>query len=317
MHEFSAETIESIFLDALGLPADQRATFLEKKCGHNQALRDAVEQLLAADEDAGQQDFLQAALLATEAPPQSSGESGETADRRRDERFRVITEHREGGLGEVLLAHDRQLDRDVAVKQIKSKWKFSDEARERFLREAKVTGRLEHPGIVPVYAMGQWPDGQPYYAMRFIEGETLRDAITRFHQAAALGDDNDLKLRELLTRFVDVCNTIQYAHSKRVLHRDIKPSNVMVGPYGETMVVDWGLAKLLDEPMEESMTAGMAEESPSTGSTPTHVGKAVGTPNYMSPEQAKRTHRSDFDSHRHLSVGRDALPLVGWHAAAQ
>ena len=135
--------------------------------------------------------------------------------------------------------------------------------------------------------MGTWPDGQHYYAMRFIEGETMKAAIADYHQSQPESIDADqLQFRELLSRFVDVCNTMQYAHSKHVLHRDIKPSNIMVGPYGETLVVDWGLAKLLDEPAEESMTAAFAGADPSSGSTPTQIGGTVGTPSYMSPEQA-------------------------------
>src|SRR5262249_28164117 len=126
------------------------------------------------------------------------------------------------------------------------------ESRARFLLEAEVTGALEHPGIVPVYGLGTYPDGRPYYAMRFIRGDSLQDAIRRFHHA-----DKDvnrdrgqraLELRQLLGRFVDVCNAMAYAHSRGVLHRDLKPGNIMLGQYGETLVVDWGLAKTLKQP---------------------------------------------------------------------
>src|SRR5262249_24887638 len=120
-------------------------------------------------------------------------------------------------------------------------------SRRRFLREAEVTGRLEHPGIVPVYGLVKDSNGEPCYAMRFIEGETLQDALHRFHQEEGEGHDagkRAVALRQLLQRFVTVCNTIAYAHSKGVLHRDLKPANVMLGPYGETLVVDWGLAKV-------------------------------------------------------------------------
>lgn len=296
------ETIESIFIDAVEMPPDERRVFLDDRCGDDPALRAAVEQLIAADQGAGDGEFLRSALFGKDLA-ESAGEGGleggaAPADASGDaERFRVIRAYRQGGLGEVLLAHDRQLDRDVAVKQIKPRWKDSLEARQRFVQEAKVTGRLEHPGIVPVYAMGAWSDGQHYYAMRFIEGDTMKDVIAKYHLPAlenADGSKQDaadakrLQLRDLLTRFVDVCNTIQYAHSKQVLHRDIKPSNIMVGPYGETLVVDWGLAKLLDEPSEESMTADLVRAlGESSGSTPTQVGGTIGTPQYMSPEQAK------------------------------
>ena len=120
------------------------------------------------------------------------------------------------------------------------------DSRQRFLVEAEITGGLEHPGIVPVYGLGTYGDGRPYYAMRFIQGDSLKEAIARFHADDPLRRDpgrRSLELRKLLRRFLDVCNAIDYAHSRGVLHRDLKPGNVMLGKYGETLVVDWGLAK--------------------------------------------------------------------------
>ena len=117
------------------------------------------------------------------------------------------------------------------------------------MREAEITGRLEHPGIVPVYGLGRDSDGRPYYAMRFIEGKTLKEAIQQFHKAEGPGRDPGeriLALRKLLRHFLDVCDAVGYAHSRGVLHRDLKPANIMLGPYGETLVVDWGLAKPID-----------------------------------------------------------------------
>jgi serine/threonine-protein kinase len=159
--------------------------------------------------------------------------------------------------------------------------------------EAEITGRLEHPGIVPVYALGKNARGQPYYAMRFVKGESLKEAIAQFHaRQAESGHDVrqwNLGLRQLLGRFLDVCDAIAYGHSRGVLHRDLKPSNVMLGPYGETLVVDWGLAKTVDRPESPAGERVELTLRPASGSgiEPTQMGSAVGSPSYMSPEQAE------------------------------
>jgi serine/threonine-protein kinase len=229
-------------------------------------------------------------------------------------RFHVLRAHARGGLGEVFVAYDEELHREVALKEIQPSHAGYEESRSRFLLEAEVTGRLEHPGVVPVYGLGRHADGRPFYAMRFIKGRSLREAIDRFHQAESPNRDpgeRTLALRELLGRFVAVCNTVAYAHSRGVLHRDLKPDNVMLGPYGETLVVDWGLAKLMDckgeEPREgeegpgpKSVPDGVTHGSPTPdGATPeeptalraiqvfaTQADTVLGTPGYISPEQA-------------------------------
>src|SRR5262249_11339842 len=143
-------------------------------------------------------------------------------------------------------------------------------SRARFLLEAEVTGGLEHPGIVPVYGLGAYPDGRPFYAMRFIQGESLQEAIRRFHEAEGPKRDpgeRSLGLRELFGRFVAVCNAVAFAHSRGVLHRDLKPANVMLGGYGETLVVDWGLAKAgADEAVGAASEGGQGVLRPSSGS---------------------------------------------------
>src|SRR5262249_7865960 len=165
-------------------------------------------------------------------------------------RFRILRPHAKGGLGEVFVALDSELNREVALKEIQPRFADHPEARTRFLLEAEITGGLAHPGIVPVYGLGHYADGRPFYAMRFIQGDSLQDAITRLHQAEVPDRDpgeRTLALRGLLGRFIDVCEAVAYAHSRGVLHRDLKPGNVMLGKFGETLVVDWGLAKTVGQ----------------------------------------------------------------------
>ena len=208
-------------------------------------------------------------------------------------RFRIVRPHARGGLGEVFVALDEELHREVALKEIQEPQADNPDSRTRFMLEAEITGGLEHPGIVPVYGLGTYADGRPYYAMRFIRGDSLKDAIERFHRADKAGmapGERTLALRGLLRRFVDVCDAIAYDHSRGVLHRDLKPGNIMLGKYGETLVVDWGLAKPLGQPATgtESTEPGEGSLMPSSMSSASHtlVGSAVGTPQYMSPEQA-------------------------------
>ncbi|HEY7428643.1 MAG TPA: serine/threonine-protein kinase [Gemmataceae bacterium] len=200
-------------------------------------------------------------------------------------RYRVLRFHAAGGLGEVYVAEDTELHREVALKEIKRQHADGRDARSRFVLEGKVTGRLEHPGVVPVYGLGSYTDGRPYYAMRLIQGESLGAAIGRFHVQSP-GRFDSLEFRQLLGRFLAVCQTVAYAHSRGVLHRDLKPANVMLGNYGETLIVDWGLAKVLGRTDDNAAGPDRAKLlRPSGGGREQTVG-AVGTPAFMSPEQA-------------------------------
>lgn len=210
-----------------------------------------------------------------------------------ENRFRIVKEHAKGGLGVVFVAEDQHLKREVALKQIRHDRADIDIYRQKFLQEAEVTGQLEHPGIVPVYALGTDDEGRPYYAMRFIKGEDLQSRIRKFHEDLKNGncDFDGPELRSLLRRFIDVCNAVDYAHDRGVLHRDLKPGNIMLGKHGETLVVDWGLAKPLGlrPGKDPDGTSDMDSELPVPCSeddiSQTRFGTFLGTRAYAPPEQ--------------------------------
>ncbi|MFO0953813.1 MAG: serine/threonine-protein kinase [Isosphaeraceae bacterium] len=203
-------------------------------------------------------------------------------------RFRILKLHAQGGLGRVYEAQDEELGRTVALKEIQPDKADRHDLRSRFVLEAEINGGLQHPGIVPVYSLGHYDDGKPFYAMRFVEGASLRDAVARHHEARPNPDPSTKEFRDLLNRFLDVCNAIGFAHSKGVLHRDLKPHNVMIGNYGEALIIDWGLAKATGK-HDEVSSGGRVEETlvPPSGSAVEETRGVIGTPSYMSPEQAE------------------------------
>ncbi len=205
-------------------------------------------------------------------------------------RFRILRRHVRGGLGEVFVAFDEELRREVALKQIRPEHAGQERSQARFLLEAEITGGLEHPGIVPVYGLGRHADGRPYYAMRFVQGNTLQEAIAQFHGAGSPRRDpgeRTLALRQLLRGLIDVCNALAYAHSRGVLHRDLKPANILLGPFGETLIVDWGLAKPMAGPdLAGSKSVAALRPSLAGDLALTQTGSALGSPGFMSPEQA-------------------------------
>ncbi|HTJ41521.1 MAG TPA: WD40 repeat domain-containing serine/threonine-protein kinase [Kofleriaceae bacterium] len=178
--------------------------------------------------------------------------------------YTILGEHGRGGLGRILRARDERTGRVVAIKEVLA---GHDEAAARFVREAIVTANLQHPAIVPVYEVGRWPNGQPFYAMKLVAGRTLSAAITDAADRVSL-----------LPHVAAVADALAYAHEAGVIHRDLKPSNVLVGAFGETVVIDWGLAKRTNDDHEIPL--------PEIASGETISGSVMGTPAYMPPEQA-------------------------------
>ncbi|MEM7675221.1 MAG: serine/threonine-protein kinase, partial [Myxococcota bacterium] len=215
-------------------------------------------------------------------PAMSSGELGRLLDdpagpgdfpEVEREHYAVGEEFARGGLGRILEAQDHRLGRTVAIKELLSK---DLRAQARFIREAKITARLEHPNIVPIHEAGHWPDGPRFYAMKLVRGTTLASRLED-----AINDEERLRL---VPHLIDVADAVAYAHSQGILHRDLKPSNVMVGPFGETVLIDWGLAKDLRD-SESDIPSSSDGMSPSVFET--SDGIVVGTPPYMPPEQAR------------------------------
>ncbi len=193
----------------------------------------------------------------------------------------------EGGLGRVWATRDTLLNRTVALKEIRPDRLGSQQAVTGFLREAQITGQLEHPNIVPIYDLGRKPGrGEPYYTMRLVDGETFTRAIASHHALRREGKADRLSLSRLLNAFVGVCNAVGYAHSRGVIHRDLKPENVILGAFGEVILLDWGLAKVYTDADEEATGPASIELSADASVGHSVAGKATGTPAYMAPEQA-------------------------------
>ena len=232
--------------------------------------------------------------------------------------YNELEYHGCGGQGEVFKGRDRVLGRLVAIKTIQARLASSPTARRRFEREAAITSLLEHPGIPPVYTSDSCDDkeSRPYYAMRFIEGETLKEKIgprhgSRTNPDAGTPPPRTESLRDLLGRFIQVCQTIQYAHEQNVVHRDIKPDNVICRGLGETVVLDWGLAKnlLINEPENPDEPSGSSHEAV------TEAGKNVpGTPGYMAPERIANPAAGDTAASDIYSLGATlSYLLTGRH----
>ncbi|MDF1665086.1 MAG: tetratricopeptide repeat protein [Planctomycetota bacterium] len=190
----------------------------------------------------------------------------------------------QGGMGTVYRVKDKRLEREAALKVLISE-NADHHAIERFLREAKITARLSHPSIPPVYDAGRTPDGHPYMLMKVIEGETLQDKINQFHEGAF----NEEQVKALLEVLIKVSEAVSYAHKNGVLHRDLKPENIMVGEFGEVLVMDWGIARDIHTQEEATELLSLSiidEDEVERQGGLTLAGSVLGTPGYMSPEQA-------------------------------
>ncbi len=206
------------------------------------------------------------------------------------DRYRMIAEQGRGGFGTVWRAIDTKLNREIAFKLLHVKEKNYPFARERFVNEAKITARLDHPGIVAVHDVSHLDSQWPYYTMKLVRGKTLSQKIKELHQPHTISEkSHDVLLRGLLRSFLSVCKSMQFAHSQNVIHRDLKPQNIIVGKFGETIILDWGLAKDLNEmdnDLSESTDSIHNEMFFKSDSGATQTGEVKGTPAYMSPEQA-------------------------------
>jgi serine/threonine protein kinase len=251
-------------------------------------------------------------LLETVVPPHQPESS----------RYTLTRSHAEGGLGRVWLARDRELHRGVALKEIKPDRAENPELWRRFLKEAQITGQLEHPNIVPVYDLARRrEDDQPFYTMRFVRGQPLLGAIKEFHRERAGKAPERLALHSLLGAFLKVCDAIAYAHSRGVVHRDLKPENIVLGGYGEVVVLDWGLAKMVDAVEIEEAGAQNAETNerislgPEARTDKTHG--VLGTPCYMAPEQVEGK-RDQIDGRTDVyALGGILFEILTGHAPAE
>ncbi|MCA9138056.1 MAG: serine/threonine protein kinase, partial [Planctomycetales bacterium] len=238
------------------------------------------------------------------------------------DRYIELGELGRGGWGIVQRALDRQLQREVAIKRISNAGKIRAAERDQFLHEARITSGLQHPGVVPVHELVADQEGDTYYVMKLLEGDTLRHHIRLTHEPRANGKWKRYELVEaitpLLLRFINVCHAVAYAHRCGIIHRDLKPANVMAGAFGETIVVDWGLARYINDKSDETTIQGPTKPDDQSGSHRSSApieseGSVIGTPTYMSPEQA-RGELASLGSHSDIySLGVILYEIVAGH----
>ena len=305
-------TDETIFTHAIVLAPEQRAAYLDEACAGDAELRARVERLLRSHDMAGSflatpavEDVAGSDLDVTikAAPgtlPQPSGAEStmgpSSANPSASVPFIFGRRIAQGGMGAILEADDCKLGRKIAAKVMLLEQDATEEMRQRFIQEAAVLAKLAHPNIVPVYDLGHDTEGQLYYTMKLVKGRTLQDILDnlRLEHPEAL---REFTLDRLLTIFRKVADALAFAHSKGIIHRDLKPENVMVGEFGEVLLMDWGLAKMTNVECGMPNDGAQAANDPNSSfdiqhstlsGSPTHTiqGAVMGTPKYMSPEQA-------------------------------
>jgi serine/threonine protein kinase len=190
-------------------------------------------------------------------------------------KYTIVKELARGGMGTVYLAEDTELNRQVALKVLNTTEMNSDTTR-RMMREAQIVARLEHPGIVPVHDVGMLEDGRVFYTMKFVRGSRLDEFAERIGS-----------IKDRLRKFQAVCDAVAFAHAHGVVHRDLKPQNIMIGSFGEVLVLDWGVAKVLSNKESDDLPASAATQNIESAGDDTAHGTVIGTPLYMSPEQAR------------------------------
>jgi serine/threonine protein kinase/WD40 repeat protein len=307
---------EDLFNAALDLAsAAERAALLERECAGDAVLRANVEALLRASGAAGE-GFLDVPAAGT--PPAArpratmliggkmhldgAGVLTPAPAAAATAGYKVGGEIARGGMGSILEAEDRKLGRKVAMKVMRLEAAASDEARTRFVREATVLARLEHPNIVPIHDLGWDAENRLFYTMKLVQGRTLQAVLNGLRK----GDTDFVghyTLDRLLTIFRKICDALSLAHARGVIHRDLKPDNVMVGEFGEVLVMDWGIAKILGDTAQAAAESALKVGETQPGSEErfreladlelrktamgrTMDGTVMGTPHYMSPEQA-------------------------------
>ncbi|MDR1963635.1 MAG: serine/threonine protein kinase [Planctomycetaceae bacterium] len=216
----------------------------------------------------------------------SSKKPSDSAESEQIGKYEIREKIGSGGMGHIFYAWDTQLQRNVTIKTLNKKSRQHEHYKERFINEARITGKLIHSGIIPIYSFDYDTQGEPYYVMRFLEGQTFEQLITQYHNLKGFSHTLE-ELRRLIRHFIDVCQTIAYAHDHHVVHRDIKPSNIMLSGYGETIVLDWGLAKILTTEKNDEFDPDHFENDLETDEKTIDLTLAsgrVGTLGFQSPE---------------------------------